>query len=290
MILSDDHPLVLKNDSLFLKQGASWSFFYNDGFHISSLVKSNSKILLSEHSAAAGRIVLLNENGNVAGLIQNAASLRQPEQAIIHSNDFWIADSIMGLVKMSGSSFTSYIPNSPTSIAAGEVAIHDDVLWAESGTVNGYWQGQNDRNGLFRFSNGQWQNFNSSNLPALDSLPDLIALAIDRRDGSAWVGSFGGGLLHVGADNSISVYKQNSPLQSPVGSPGQNNVTGLAFDSKNNLWVTNYGALQNIHVRKTDGSWKSFSIPFFLSENEVSQIVVDEADQKWIVSPKGNGL
>src|SRR2546423_7450541 len=29
MILSDDHPLVLKNDSLFLKQGANWSFFYN---------------------------------------------------------------------------------------------------------------------------------------------------------------------------------------------------------------------------------------------------------------------
>jgi hypothetical protein len=290
MILSEDHPLVLKNDSLFLKQDINWSFFYNDGSHISSIVKSDSQILLSEFSATTGRIILLNQDATVARIIQNAAILRHPEQIAIHSNDYWIADSITGLLKLSGNSFTPYVPNSPASIAAGELVVNKEVLWAASGTVNSNWQGQNDKNGLYKFSNDQWENLNSSNLPALDSLPDLIALTTDPRDGSLWTGSFGGGLLHLGTGNSITVYKQNSPLQFPVGSPGRYNVSGLAFDVKNNLWISNYGAAQNIHVRKADGSWKSFAIPFFHSENAVSQILIDEADQKWIVSPKGNGL
>ena len=290
MVLNDDQPLVLKNDSLFLKQGANWSFFYNDGFHISSIMKSGSQILLSEYSAATGRIILLNQDASVARIIQDAATLRHPEQVVIRSNDYWIADSISGLLKLSGNNFTPYVPNSPASIAAGEIVINTEVLWAASGTISSNWEGQNNKNGFYKFSNSQWENFNSSKLPALDSLPDLIVLTTDPRDGTLWAGSFGGGLLHLGTGNSIAVYKQNSPLQSPAGNPGKYNVSGLAFDAKNNLWVSNYGAAQNLHVRKADGSWKSFTIPFFHSENAVSQILVDEVDQKWIVSPKGNGL
>ncbi len=45
-----------------------------------------------------------------------------------------------------------------------------------------------------------------------------------------------------------------------------------------------------MHVRKNDGSFKAFAIPFFLTNNAVAQIVIDDAQQKWIVSPTGNGL
>ena len=128
------------------------------------------------------------------------------------------------------------------------------------------------------------------NVPALDSFPDLITLAVDPRDASVWAGSFGGGLLQLRTDGTISIFKQNSPLQSPSGRPGVYNVSGLAFDTQNNLWISNYGGNQNLHVRKADGTWRSFTIPFFLPENAVAQILVDGADQKWIVSPKGNGL
>ena len=56
------------------------------------------------------------------------------------------------------------------------------------------------------------------------------------------------------------------------------------------MWIANFGAAQNIVVRKNDGSWKSFAPPFPLNENAVSAIVIDDQDQKWIVSPRGNGL
>jgi hypothetical protein len=43
-------------------------------------------------------------------------------------------------------------------------------------------------------------------------------------------------------------------------------------------------------MRKSDGGWLKFSIPFFLTENALTQIVVDDNNYKWIVAVKGGGL
>jgi ligand-binding sensor domain-containing protein len=75
-----------------------------------------------------------------------------------------------------------------------------------------------------------------------------------------------------------------------VGDPGSYRVAGLAFDQENNLWISNFGSVQPLRVRKNDGSWKNFSLPFSLFENALAQIVVDDNNFKWIVAPLGNGL
>jgi hypothetical protein len=67
-------------------------------------------------------------------------------------------------------------------------------------------------------------------------------------------------------------------------------VAGLAFDADNNLWISNFGSSQPLRVRKNDGNWKSFSLPYVLFGNALSQIIVDDNNYKWIVSPLGNGL
>ena len=54
--------------------------------------------------------------------------------------------------------------------------------------------------------------------------------------------------------------------------------------------MANYGGNQNLHVIKKDGTWKSFTIPFPLSESAVADIIVDDLNQKWIISPNGQGL
>ena len=288
-VITDDHPIVLKNDSLFIKQSTSWNFFYSSGRHIQSITKSSAQLIVCEGLQSTARVVILNADGTVSKVIQNGAVTR-PMQAYALANDLWIADSSSGLIKYSGNTFSSYVPNSPQSIALGDLKIKDNKLWASSGAVNANWVGQQNKNGLYRYNNNTWDNFNSFSIAAFDSLPDLIPLAIDARDASVWAGSFGGGLVQLKEGKSVNIFKQNSPLQSPSGSPGIYNVSGLAFDSQNNLWVANYGALQNLHVRKADGNWRSLAIPFPLAENAVSNILIDDVDQKWIISPKGNGL
>jgi ligand-binding sensor domain-containing protein len=119
---------------------------------------------------------------------------------------------------------------------------------------------------------------------------DFVSLAADPSAGVVFAGSYGGGLLEIGKDNSLRIYKQQTGLQEAIGDKGSYRVAGLVMDQKGTLWIANYGAPQDLVARKKDGSWKRFTIPFLHTENAISQILLDEYDRKWIVSPKGNGV
>ena len=286
----NNQVIVVKQDSLFIQTGNNWNFIYADGWKINKADVADNKLLLSESLNNAGRLVVVNSTGIVERIIQNNTYTRQPQQSILVDNDYWIADAVAGLSKFGNNSFQSYVPNSPLSIANGEMIINSGVLWASGGTVTTNWQPVGSKNGLYRLADNSWKNFNASLLPAMDSLPDCITVAIDRRDATLWAGSYGGGLFSIKSNNSISIYKQNSPLQAALFSPGSYRVSGLAFDQENNLWISNYGAAQNLQVRKPDSNWRSFTVPFPLNENAVSSIMVDDLNQKWVIAPKGQGI
>ncbi len=281
-----------KNDSMFVLNGFNWNLIFTEpGWRILNINSSLSKIAVCQKkNDGSAKVTSLNTDGTIARVIQQPGSIVQPKKTILVGNDHWVADSSGGLTKFMSVGFENYDLNSPQSIATGEIVFVNNTFYATAGSVNENWQKQNNKDGIYKFSEGQWTNYNNKHFAQLDSLPDLISVAIDPRDETIWTGSYGGGLLHIKAGNSFDVFKQNSPLGQATFDPGSYRVAGLAFDKENNLWISNYGAAQNILVRKNDGSWKTFAPPFALSENAVSQIVIDDEDQKWIVSPKGNGL
>jgi hypothetical protein len=285
--------IVQKGDSLFAQSGTSWGLFFHDGTMITNINSSGGKVLVSEKlMATVSKVVVLNADATVAKTIQTAV-INLPRKAIIYNNDYWIADQFQSLLKFSPSSTNAdevYILNSPKHIASGEMTEHNGVLWVTAGAVDDNWNYQYNAQGFFRYRENDWKNYNKYTHPPLDSMLDLIAVQIDPRDESAWMGSFGGGLLHFKTDESVEIFKQNSNLKPHPGDPGSYRVAGLRFDAENNLWISNFGAPQPLVVRKADGSWRSFSVPFSLFENATSQIVIDEANQLWIVSPLGNSL
>jgi ligand-binding sensor domain-containing protein len=283
---------ALKSDSVFVLNGLNWNLFFTEpGWKILNINSSSSKVTVCQKkNDGSAKVTSLNTDGTIARTIQQSGSIVQPKKTILVSNDYWVADSSGGLTKFMSVGFENYDLNSPQSIATGEIVFVNNTFYATAGSVNENWQKQNNKDGIYKFSDGQWTNYNNKHFAQLDSLPDLISVAIDPRDETIWSGSYGGGLLHIKASNSFEVFKQNSPIGQATFDPGSYRVSGLAFDKENNLWISNYGAAQNIVVRKNDGSWKTFTPPFALSENAASQIVIDDEDQKWIVSPKGNGL
>jgi len=290
VVVTQDNVIAEKNDSLFKRDGANWSFFYHDGWTIKNISVSGAKILLSEIQNTSGRVVELNSSGSVTNTIQQANYIASPGQAIFFENNYWIADSVAGLLKLGGTTFEQYIPNSPASIVTGNMDAYNNVIYAAAGSVNSNWEPVDNKAGAFRYANGQWDFFNARNFPQFDSLPDIITVLANPLDESFWAGSYGGGLVNIRNNNEVTIYKQNSPLQPAYFSPGSYRISGLARDPEQNIWVANYGGNAALHVRKADGSWRSFSIPFPLVEKAVSQIVVDDLNQKWIVSPKGGGL
>jgi hypothetical protein len=282
--------IVLKNDSLFLKAGANWNFLYRDGWRIQDMSVSAGKILISETLNNAGRVVVVTAAGIVERTIQHTTYTASPQQGILYDNHYWIADSLGGLSKYNGSSFENYTPASPPAVATGGIQVLNNTLWVAGGAVTGAWQPANNKSGLHSFSNNTWHFLNAANTPQLDTFADFITVSIDPVNNSVWAGSYGGGLVNIKIDNSITTYKQNSPIQPAYFAAGSYRVSGLAFDADHHLWIANYGGAQNLHVKKTDGTWRSFSIPFPLPESGVSQVIVDDINQKWIVAPNGNGL
>ena len=283
---------ALKSDSVFVLSGLNWNLFFTElTWKIQNINSSSGKIIVCQRkNDGSAKVTSLNTDGTIARTIQQPGSIVQPMKTILVNNDYWVADSIGGLTKFTSVGFENYNLNSPQSIAIGEIVFVNNTFYASAGSVNENWQKQNNKDGIYKFSEGQWTNYNNKQFAQLDSLPDLIPVAIDPRDETIWAGSYGGGLLHIRAGNSFEIFKQNSPIGQAIFDPGSYRVSGLAFDKENNLWVSNYGAAQNILVRKNDGNWKTFAPPFALTENASSQIIVGDEDQKWIVSPRGNGL
>ncbi len=282
--------ILQKNDSLFVQNGNNWSFLYADGWPLVSSNVSAGKILLCQRVPnGPGRLQILNEDGTVFRTITASGSISFPRKAILVNGDPWVADQFGGLSKQLSSSYEQYKPNSPEATGSGEMQVYNNVFYATAGEVNDAWNYQFNGNGIYIFKQGNWENINRFRYPVIDTLLDYITLAIDKRDETIWAGSYGGGLLHVKPGPAFDIYKQNH-LGPAIGDPGSYRVSGLSFDRENNLWISNYGAAQPLKLRKADGGWLNFSIPFFLTENALAQIIIDDNNYKWIISPKGNGL
>ena len=289
LAISNNQVLLLKKDSIFRESGSLWNLFYTDGKLMKDITVGEGKILVSEKNGTTGNIVVLNATGTIEQIIQNSTATTTPMQAAYDNGDFWIADSVSGLSKYSGSNFTSYKPNSVNSVAAGYIRNAASRLWVSTGSLKNL-QVLGNKNGLSLFTDETWTNFSAPQVPAMDSLTDCIPLAIDQLDGSVWAGSFGGGLFNITTTGTLKIFKQNSPIQPAIGFPTQYRVSGLAFDASNNLWISNHGAAKNLHVKKADGNWLSYSAPYPIAGNELAQVIIDDQQQKWIIAAGDQGL
>ena len=280
---------VLKQDTVFLQNGTGWRSILADGWPTTGFNVSGGKLFVSQSLSFAGRVAVIDVSGAVVSRV-TAKDLSIPRQAVVDGAAFWVADQNNGLIRITNNQSERIFPNSPINISSGDMTFLDGSLWAAAGAVNEAWNYLYNPNGLYTFKEGVWENINLYAYPKIDSLLDLITIAGDPATGSVFAGSFGGGLLEISRDRSMRIHKQQTGLQATVGDPGSYRVAGLAFDENSNLWISNYGAPQNLVVKRRDGIWKRFTIPFLHTENAISQILIDEFGRKWIVSPKGNGL
>ena len=293
VLFGNKQIIIQKNDSLYINNGNNYTLFYTqNGWSINNISASENKVLVCTRSAnGSAKIVVLNISGNPDKTIAQSGIISFPKSAILANGIIWMADLYGGLAAY-GNGFTRYIPNGPPGAANGEIRITRDILTVAAGSVNSSWNYQYNRNGIYQFEEEAWNFVGYYNTPALDSVLDFISVAIDPSNSSLWGGSYGGGLVHfISGSNTPVIYKKNnSSLQPAIGDPNSFRVSGLAFDANQNLWISNYGAPQNLQVKKANGFWKGFTIPFNLLENAVGEIIIDDLNQLWIISPKNNGL
>lgn len=292
VISTNNQVFAQKKDSVFVLSGNTWNLWYTDpAWSVISANATVNKVLLCQQSNTGNaRVIQLSLTGSIEKTFSQQGFISRPLSAITESGKVWVADSTNGLAGFTSSGAVQFIPNGPPGISTGEMISDGEQLYVAAGSVNNTWQPLRNRNGISQFSGNEWHSSRYDNTPALNNIFDFVSLAVDPVDKSLWAGSYGGGLVRF-RNNTVNVYRNgNSALQAALSDPGSYRVSGLAFDQNNNLWMSNYGAAQDLVVRKADSSWKAFTIPFPHTENAVSQVLVDDANQLWITSPKGNGL
>ncbi len=140
-------------------------------------------------------------------------------------------------------------------------------------------------NGVSELRDGRWTNYNGSTREVLTDIRrdfsqpyDFSAVALNR-DLELYAGAFFEGVyrLDYGDPSLDERYDElNSSLGTAVGDASRVRVAGLAFDSRGNLWVANFGAVRPLSVRTAEGEWFSFDLRRCGSDNNLRRIALTE--------------
>lgn len=211
----------------------------------------------------------------------------------IDPNMYWIADNNNGLIRSYkiGEWANKFAPNGPNTSEAYAMSISDEDLWVARGDRSDLWNNIYKPAEAYRFSNETWSSFTKENIPAFDTILDIVSVAIDPANKEhVYLGSVGAGLIEMN-NGSVQLWNEtNSFLQSWTGASFHwVGIFGMAYDQSGNLWIANCYVTNPLVVRKADGSWDSFNFSEFVTNPTISQIIVNQYNQKWMILPRENG-
>ncbi len=281
--------LATRNDSVFIKNGQTWSFMFASPLPILSLRVSNNKLLVLCGNDLVGKIFSFQSSNSTPQSIVFSSETFAVD-AIDVNGTYWIADKNKGLLQVSNGVESNYTPNAPVGISAGQTIFQQGKLLSTSGGVDAAGLTLNNSDGIYVFDVNGWKIYNARNTPALSTFTDALSIAVDPVTNKIYVGSYGKGIASISTDGKVARFTSNSFLSNALNSPSTYNITGLAFDQSQNLWILCDGASQGLCVLKKDGSFKKFSIPYTYTDLRLSKILIDESQKIWIVSSRGNGL
>ena len=303
VMIQNNILFVQLNNQLYKQSGSNWINAYADNWSWVKTTSAENKIFITQQKDNYNqrRIVIYNTSDNSTQIIENNVQLNKPLDATSRNNITYISDQINGVVIKEEDTFENISINSPSGPLDGEMIFQNNKLYVCGGSINTAWNYLYNRTGFFVFENNTWKSYNKSTAPWMDTLLDIITIAVDPADETIYAGSYsggigqsdgsvinGGGLIEIKADR-YKIYKQNTPIEKTIGDNSYR-VSGLAFDNDRNLWFSNFGGERNFGVKKPDGTWAKFNVPFIINDNMVGGILIDDYNQKWIQVPQGNGI
>ena len=201
--------------------------------------------------------------------------------------------STMGLIAggangfITSKNFTNNIFESPNGPEVNQfpdmVVDNNGVLWSASGRdVTG--------EGFYSFNGLQWKNYNMSNTKSLPSNAYHVVYA--SPDNSIYFGSWGRGFIRIQNDTITTFDTSKTGMKGIDSDPNFLVISGFANDSKNDLWVLNYGAIdqKTLSVMTPEGRWYNYRVPSmgnqFLAQN--FNLAIDQYDTKWFSCSDAN--
>jgi len=190
-----------------------------------------------------------------------------------------LAATSKGIYRVSDGTYI--YPNGPLANLFPDVAVDNNgVLWSASSTSPGY--------GFYTYNGIEWSNFNTNTTPQL-STNTYYNVYIDQNN-TVYLGSWGQGFTIIKNGNILNFNVANTGMQGEDDDPNYLVIGGFAKDSKNNIWVLNYGAIDRKNLTRSSNLEQWYSYPISEINTYVDEsyyLVVDQYDTKWFAVQRG---
>ncbi len=219
------------------------------------------------------------------------------QESVLDGDNIWVADHVYGLVQnnMSYYSHQFFHASGPFTDFADRVTSYQGVVAVVHGTrkataafTPGY-----RYPALSWYQNQEWQ-YNSHDFMYFDpnrNTYDLTNIAINPRNESEWaVASWGNGIFKCKNHQAVEHYNADNSLLDSIDG-GLTFVSGLQYDKKGNLWMTNSYCTYMLKMMEPDGTWHSYNIASSIGASAIKEVVaehllVDSRGYKWINFPR----
>jgi hypothetical protein len=180
--------------------------------------------------------------------------------------------------------------NSPFSSNVSDIELDRGRLYIASGGTQPNFDYLFREDGFFMLEQGLWYNYNKFTVPEINSLDirDFYKIKAHPKEDKVYIGSYISGLIEWKSRDDFKLYdKDNSSLGGTVGDIQRTRVSGLEFDAKDNLWISNFLAQRPFSVLTKEGEWRSFEVS---GSTELGDIAIDAFNNKWFVVYRGGLL
>ncbi len=294
-IFANKHSLIGGGgDSLYVRTDNGWENTGRAYSVIRSLTSTDKELAVCNWDY----VQTLDEDLNPTFLAYWYSDNNYPncQEAVLDGNYIWAADKTYGLVLYNREYFDYrfFVQNGPYSSAAESICSYNGVTAVVPGSRKGSgyapcWV----RSSMSWFGNQEWKYDANSfmNYDAQQGSYDLNNVIINPNNESEWyVASWGNGLFKCSNQQISQHYNaRNSRLDSNQN--GSTFVSGLGFDKKGNLWMTNSFCDKMLKMMEPNGTWHSYNIGSGVltagSQNVVAEhLLVDSRGYKWITYPR----
>jgi hypothetical protein len=277
---------VYNADTLFVFNGNNWDYFDKTNTSLHRQVRAYAnRLLVVNHF----NVYIYDENLDMIQSIYapEGTGVEPLAAAFDASGNYWVGDRKRGLLKTFNNGFSAeaFLPNGPGTTSVYELKARGNYVWVAPGGRRNDWGKMYIIDGVFSFDGSQWRTYNSSNTPGFDTISDFVSVAIDPQNPKkAYIGTWQEGVIEFTDFEKTEIYStHNSSLGPWLADPSLVNISGLGFDSYNNLWACNTGATNILSMRKPNGEWKAFYLGSTASGIDVANMIIDKSNNKWII-------
>ena len=285
------------NDEMFQLNEGNWVAYLPEIKYVSDAQENNGYLVI----AGKNEVLLIDNSHNIVGKINSLmingvqSYIMDMSAAISNDGMIWIADYEKGLVRVSSENAESICPNGPLDNEIFSLYTNGNDLWVAPGGRTSAWNNSWKAPYFQLYREGVWKSFLKKDYPGFEDFPDVITMIADPNDANhIFVGSWGGGLIEFQGNELVNHYtNQNSPLETAL--PDEPTapyvrIAGLAYDSENNLWITNSEVAFNLLKLTPSGEWESYKLPEIANKTNVGEMVITDDDDKWILVPQGHDV